>query len=88
MNIIQTDDKLDNCPCCGARADLIIVRQTRGEAWRDADFFKVSCSKCSLRTCQVASKATARKAWNRRVDKIVDNRTDDEKGYNTQYGWY
>jgi len=86
-NIIQRDDKLDNCPCCGARADLVIVRDTRGQQWRDKDRFKVSCSKCGIRTCQLSSKAQAYKTWNRRKNN-QSTESKEIEGTNTQYGWY
>ena len=52
------------CPCCNHKADMIEFQDpfVKSENW-----YKVSCSKCSIRTCRLSSKYQAKKTWNRRV---------------------
>lgn len=40
-------------------------------------WFKISCSKCGMRTCKLSSKAQAKKTWNRR--KVEEEREKREQ---------
>jgi len=71
--IMLKGESLLNCPCCGSRAEYYM--------WNSKYVYdkppkecKVACTKCSLRTCFVSSKAQAKKSWNRRPDSIGENK--------------
>ena len=51
-------DKLKKCPCCGGKANLFYSPYCKD--------YKILCTRCSIRTCKLATKASAIKSWNRR----------------------
>lgn len=63
---LGSDDKLLKCPCCDSKSEMWEVRGRRIELDSHNKYYKISCTKCGMRTCQLSSKAQARKTWNRR----------------------
>ncbi len=66
VTILSTlETKLPPCPCCGSKSDML--------KFEDVSYgvpcgktYKVSCTKCGMRTCKMASSTSAKKCWSRR----------------------